>query len=107
MNEESIQPDLVHEVRALRKDLASDHKENASRMERVEKRMDEMAKAFPGGDPDGHRRYHELIIRREEQREKVRLELISKLVQGGTWSLLAWIGWLIVKNFKDVLMGLK
>ena len=40
---------------------------------------------FPGGDYDGHRRYHELIIEREEQRQIIRREVITHLLKGSTW----------------------
>jgi len=51
-----------------------------------------MIKSFPEGDPDGHRKYHELSLKRAKASadfwEKMRFE-ISK------WGLIGFTGWFI------------
>lgn len=48
--------------------------------------------AFPGDDPDGHRKYHEAVIAREERRAKVQQAIIEKSLAGLIWSALSAIG---------------
>jgi len=61
-----------------------------------------MAKAFPFKDPDGHRRYHELVIQRAEERaefwKRMRIE-VSK------WGLLGVLGFLAAAAWNSFLQG--
>lgn len=61
-----------------------------------------MAEAFPEGDPSGHRRHHELVIKRAEEQaefwQKMRLELAK-------WGLIGFIGWALVQLWNGVLVG--
>jgi hypothetical protein len=61
-----------------------------------------MAAAFPIGDPDGHRKHHELVIKQAEARtafwEKMRFEI-------SRWGLLGFLGWGLVVMWKAFLEG--
>ena len=59
--------------------------------------------AFPGGDFDGHRRYHELLIAREEQRQLIRREVITHLLKGSTWAALIGLLVMLLRLAKDYL----
>lgn len=48
--------------------------------------------AFPGGDVDGHRRYHELKIEELEERRKLRKAIEEKTISGLIWSGVVAIG---------------
>lgn len=69
-----------------RLDMAAHHAENKNEMEALRREMLALSSAvktaFPGGDFDGHRRYHELLIAREEQRQQIRREVITHLLKG-------------------------
>lgn len=52
-----------------------------------------LAAAFPGGDTDGHRRYHEAVIERLELRNKLIREALVKVAQAGA---VAGMGWLLL-----------
>lgn len=52
-----------------------------------------IARGFPAGDYDGHRRYHEAVIERMELRNKLIREALTKVVQAGA---LAGCGWVAV-----------
>lgn len=52
-----------------------------------------LAQAFPGGDVDGHRRYHESVIEWRELRNKMVREALIKVAQAGA---LAGAGWVLV-----------
>lgn len=47
--------------------------------------------AFPEGDPHGHRLSHEREIRDAAGWEKLKSELMSKLLTGGVWAGVAWL----------------
>lgn len=56
-------------------------------------KVDAMSAAFPGGDTDGHRRYHEAVIERIELRNKLIREALIKVAQAGA---VAGAGWLLL-----------
>lgn len=56
-------------------------------------RLDSLSRAFPAGDPDGHRRYHEAEIERMELRNRLVRVALEKVVQAGA---LAGCGWVAV-----------
>lgn len=62
---------------------------------------DIVATAFPAGDTDGHRRYHELIIQKTEEVRKLRVAIQEKTISALIWSFLVFIGvcvWTFVAN---------
>lgn len=63
---------------------------------------DVLDRAFPEGDPEGHRRYHEAAIAAaEEQRDfwkKLKLELFK-------WGLIGFIGWSVYAMWTSFLQG--
>ncbi|WP_321902114.1 hypothetical protein [Paraburkholderia tropica] len=93
------QKQIVEALDGLREDLAQRHSENVTslgvtekKLDEVIRRVDDLHKAFPGGDPDGHRRYHESLIERAEARTKFYNDLRSELAKKGLWALLVLIG---------------
>lgn len=78
-----------------RLDMAAHHAENKSEMEALRREMLALSSAvktgFPGGDFDGHRRYHELVIKREEQREQFWHGLLLHIAKTSTWAMLAGV----------------
>jgi len=61
-----------------------------------------MREAFPEGDPDGHRRHHELVIKQAEARAKFWEKMRDALVQYGLLGFVGWAGYAVWKAF---LMG--
>ena len=63
-----------------------------------------MIRAFPDGDPEGHRRHHEAVIRAAEARaefwSKMRFELIR-------WGLFGFLGWAAVQLWLGFINGPK
>jgi hypothetical protein len=61
-----------------------------------------MKEAFPDGDPDGHRRRHELELEvlkdKAEFWKKMRLALAQ-------WGLLGFIGWIAITAWNAFLLG--
>lgn len=69
-------------------------------MDEVIRRVDDLHKAFPGGDWEGHRRYHECLIRKMEARTKFYEDLRSHLAKNGIWAVLVVLGLAIWQYFK-------
>jgi hypothetical protein len=61
-----------------------------------------MIKAFPEGDPSGHKAAHEAWIKKTESQaafwEKMKFELVR-------WGLIAIIGWAVVALWKQFVLG--
>lgn len=90
---------LVVAVDRLRRETGQRHVENTTSLQVVEAelkvligRVDDLAKGFPGNDPDGHRRAHEAMIARAEARARLYDELRAELAKKGLWALLLAIG---------------
>ncbi|WP_186087296.1 hypothetical protein [Burkholderia gladioli] len=90
---------LVEAVDRLRRETGHRHVENTTSLQVVEAdlkvligRVDDLAKGFPGNDPDGHRRAHEAMIARAEARARLYDELRAELAKKGLWALLIALG---------------
>lgn len=61
-----------------------------------------MIRAFPDGDPEGHRRHHEAVIRAAEARAefwtKMRFELFK-------WGMFGFMGWAAVQLWRSFVVG--
>ena len=64
------------------------------------RKTEQVLKAFPGGDCDGHRRYHESVIEWQELRNKMVREALIKAAQASGLAALGWIGFAIWQAFK-------
>lgn len=93
---------------SLRDEIGLRHVENTSSLEVVQRelqvvieRVDDLAKGFPGGDWEGHRRYHEAVIRKMEARTKFYDDLRADLAKKGLWAILVMIStavWFYAKS---------
>ena len=94
-------------IHALKEDLDQRHLENVGANAIVEAKVveaihgiDELRKAFPDADVDGHRRYHEAVIKRIEARAKLYNELTSHLLKNGLWLGIGFIAYALWQTFK-------
>ena len=95
-------------LNGLRDEIGQRHTENTSSLQVLEKdlkvvieRVDDLAKGFPKGDWEGHRQYHESIIRKMEARTRLYEELRAELARKGLWALIVAIGtacWYFVRT---------
>lgn len=90
---------VAHAINRLRDEIGQRHVENSSSLEVVEgelkvliNRVDDLAKGFPNKDPDGHRRAHEVLIRKTEARAKFYEDLRAELAKKGLWALVIGAG---------------
>jgi len=61
--------------------------------------------AFPGGDHDSHRRYHELMIEDIAEKRALRKAILEKTIAGAVWSLLFVIGLAMWKYLLSMIRG--
>lgn len=62
--------------------------------------------AFPGGDFDGHRRYHEEMILVMQDRRKLRQAVLEQVIKGSVWALgiaLVTAGWQYLEEYLRML----
>ena len=73
---------------------------NDDRIRDLEAAVQRVYKAFPSGDMDGHRRYHDLIIAQTEEYRQMKVAIREKTIGGLVWALivgaaaLIWYGFL-------------
>lgn len=73
----------------LGSDQSSRHSENTNHLERLEEMIKE---GFPDGDAEAHRKYHEALIRKAEERTRFYAELRVKLAEKGIWAVIVFVG---------------
>lgn len=77
------------------------------RVTELERRADAIemrfAAAFPGGDYEGHRRYHDLIIEHTVEVKRLRRVIFEKTISGLVWALLVVVGIAMFRYLKDLL----
>lgn len=66
-------------------------------MQREDNTLDHLANGAPGGDWEGHRRYHEAIIEKQQWRARLYRDLVAHVAKYGAISVItvffAWIAW--------------
>lgn len=81
------------------------HAENRARLDAMDREVKAVAAtqklAFPDGDADGHRRYHEELIEEAAARKQFYRKLLISLAEKGLWSLMILLAvsvWFAVKE---------
>lgn len=80
--------------------------EQSQQLAKLEQLCEGFSKAIPGDDPVGHRKYHELVIAREEKRAAFMQAIIEKSVLALLWSGIVAIGTACIFYVQHIL-GLK
>lgn len=96
---------ILTEVRAMNARLGQEHAENrtdaADFKREVREKLDELTRAFPGDDPEGHRQFHDALVAEALERKKFYRELRGKLLEKGIWALAVFVAgavWFYVKE---------
>jgi hypothetical protein len=99
--------EIMDAIGVLKSDLDQRHGENITaqavtdaKVVELLRGVDDLRRAFPDGDWDGHRRYHEAIIKKLEAREQFYRELRGELAKKGLWALLVMLGLAVWAYFK-------
>lgn len=95
---------IIRAIDSLRDEIGQRHVENTSineeqsrKLDEVIRRVDDLNSAFPGGDWDGHRRYHETLIAKAEARARFYLDLRSDLAKKGLWVVILSVGAMAIR----------
>lgn len=68
------------------------HSENKALLESLQKSIEEVLQGFPEADPSGHRRAHEAMIKKAEEKAKFWYDLRVKLADRGIWAVICVAG---------------
>lgn len=66
--------------------------ETSQRLSSIETNLTVVSAAFPAGDFEGHRRYHQSLIDVLEERRALYRSLKEKSIMGIIWAAVVWIG---------------
>lgn len=103
--DEKVLRDLTAVVLSLKSDLDRRHEENTVTLESVSAKVDSVLAGFPEGDPAGHRKFHEALIKRAEARARMYQEITGDIITKGLWLALLGIGAILVKYFLQWVRG--
>lgn len=75
---------LSDDTKAIISAINNISSQNAKQLDEIERKVNAIkTSAFPEGDADGHRRYHEAVIERMEQRNAMYREIKLHLAKAG------------------------
>lgn len=66
--------------------------ETSQRLSSIETKIEIIGGAFPAGDFEGHRRYHQSLIEVLEERRALYRSIREKTLIGILWAAIVWIG---------------
>lgn len=101
----SVLYELVSELSRKVDNLFAEHRAVRTIIEDHMKGEDHLLKefknAFPDGDPQGHRAYHDAVIKELERKARFRDAVIEKSLAGLVWMGLVGIGTAVLAYLKD------
>jgi hypothetical protein len=83
------------EMHDIKRDMDSQKEATDKLIEAVDKiriAVDRLVSAFPDGDTDGHRSFHEALIHKAEKWDKLADAIKEKTLIALIWAALAWAG---------------
>lgn len=70
------------------------------------RKVDQLLTAFPAGDLDGHRRYHEVQIQRLEETRRLRVAIQEKTISGLIWAGVVWVAYSAFHSVAEYIKGM-
>lgn len=98
MPDKHLSPDTQLIINAVRESKEDTHKQISAMRDAQRSLKDEvqnLAKGFPDGDPDSHRRYHESVIEWRELRNKMVRESLAHAAKLGFFAGMAWVAYAV------------
>jgi hypothetical protein len=96
---------------ALKEDLDLRHDENVGRstdikqqIRELSEKVDDISKGFADDDPVGHRKYHESLIKKNEQRAELYQAIRAELLSKGIWAAIGFAAIALWVAFKTKVM---
>lgn len=98
---------ILNELQHMRAQFGQEHVQNTTNIKTVQidlaqalAEIKKLKAAFPGDDPEGHRRYHESVIEWRELRNRMIREALLQAGKVGGLGALGWIAyavWIAIK----------
>lgn len=70
----------------------------------IQRTIGRIISAFPGGDIEGHQRYHQLMIESIQAKEALRKAIVEKTITGLVFGALGFIGFALLHEIQNILM---
>ena len=89
---------LVTEIRDGQKDMAKRMDSIEKDQEKTLADVEKICRAFPGGDIESHKRYHEVQMEMLEEKRRLRRAIMEKTIAGLVWSAII-AGFMLGMNY--------
>ena len=76
------------------------------RLGSMESKLDKLVDAFPSGDFEGHRRYHQTMIAMLEEKRRLRIAIQEKTISGLIWAVVVFLGASVWGKLSAIIIGL-
>lgn len=105
---------VVAAINALRGDLELRHSATdntlATQNETLadqSRKIDQILKAFPDADVEGHRRYHEEVMQALADRKRIRQAVLEHALKSSSWLFLVGLAGVALFMFKNWIASIK
>lgn len=108
-----LQPDIEEragELAPILRGLLETQQKILDRLDAVEdkqstmdSKLTDLVAAFPAGDTDGHRRYHQTMMDMLEERRRLRVAIQEKTISGLVWACIVFFGVSAAKYIRSLL----
>jgi len=93
---------IITEIRNGQKEIIDQLDEMNTRHTKAEEALAQLNKAFPAGDIEGHKRYHETMIIMLEERRRLRQAVQEKTISGLVWAGIVGVGMLVWHELQNI-----
>lgn len=69
------------------------------RFEDLEAMTAKIINGFPGGDTEGHRRFHDAVIQKMDADRRLKMAVTEKIISGGIWAAIVGVAVLLYAGF--------
>ena len=80
-----IEPELESKILSILE-------QQSVQLDKLEAAYNKLLVAFPEGDAEGHRRYHEIVVESEKTKLAFKRSVIEKSLAALVWTLLVFLG---------------
>jgi len=91
---------INHQISEMRTELSDHMRDETAELAKSVAVM--MKEAFPEGDPVGHRRHHEAVIRKAEASAKFWTDMGGSVAK---WGIFGFLTWLVYAAWQALLKG--
>ena len=101
---------IITDIRNGQNEIIEQLEDMNKRHVKAEEALAQLNKAFPAGDIEGHKRYHETMIIMLEERRRLRQAVQEKTISGLVWAGIVGVGMLVwheLQNIVNAVQGVK